>query len=272
VKTETLLTRQTIAKIGYGTWNVGGGMSPDYSQDNRAVNAICAALEAGYTHFDTAEMYANGHTEELLARAIRESGIPRETLFLTTKVWTNHLHYRDVIKACENSLKRLQTTYLDLYLIHWPGNVPIEDTFRGMNDLARQGLARAVGVSNFDLDQLRRAQSLSETPVVTNQVPYSIHNRRYAENGVLAYCQQNGILLTAYTPVEKGRVAKDTTLQTIARKHNATPTQVALAWLIHQSCVIAIPMSQNPQHIQENFRAGDVVLDASDMELLEKNN
>lgn len=265
---EPLINGQTISKIGFGTWNIGGGMSPDYSQDVRGVAALRAALETGYTHFDTAEMYANGHTEELLARAIRETHTPREKLFLTTKVWTNHLREKDTLKACENSLRRLQTDYLDLYLIHWPGSVPLEETFRALNDLSRRGLVRAVGVSNFDLPLLRRAQSLSETPIVNNQVPYSLHHREYAQNGVLAYCQENGIVFTAYTPVEKGRVANAAALQALARKHNATPTQIALAWLIHQPRVITIPMSHNPAHILENYRAGEVKLDEGDMAAL----
>ena len=262
---EPLLTGTPIPKIGFGTWNVGGGMSPDYSQDSRGIAALRSALETGYPHFDTAEKYANGHTEELIARAVQESGTPRESLFFTSKVWTNHLPHREVIKACENSLRRLQTEYLDLYLIHWPGNVPLEDTFLGLNDLTRRGLVRAIGVSNFDLSLLRRAQTLSETPIVNNQVPYSLHHREFAKNGVLAYCQENGIVFTAYTPVEKGRVANDTTLQALARKHGATPTQIALAWLIHQPRVITIPMSHNPAHIAENFHAGDVKLDEGDM-------
>ena len=268
MKVEPLLSGLSIPKLGFGTWNIGGGMSPDYSQDARGVAAIRAALETGYTHFDTAEMYANGHTEELIARAIRETGVPRNRLFLTSKVWTNHLHHQNVIKACENSLRRLQTDYLDLYLIHWPGSVPLDDTFRGLNDLTRRGLVRAVGVSNFDLNLLRRSQALSETPIVNNQVPYSIHHREYVQNGVLAYCQENGIVLTAYTPVEKGRVARNSVLQTIARKHAATPSQIALAWLIHQPRVITIPMSHNPAHILENFQATEVRLDEEDMAML----
>ncbi|GAB4580004.1 MAG: aldo/keto reductase [Anaerolineales bacterium] len=266
--TEPLLNGHTIPKIGFGTWNIGGGMSPDYSQDARGVAAIRAALETGYTHFDTAEMYAHGHTEELIARAIRETRTPREKLFLTSKVWTNHLREKDTIKACENSLRRLQTDYLDLYLIHWPGSVPVEETVRGLNDLTRRGLVRAVGVSNFNLPLLRRAQAVSETPIVNNQVPYSLHHREYVNNGVLAYCQENGIVFTAYTPVEKGRVANDATLQTIARKHGATPTQIALAWLIHQPRVITIPMSHNPAHILENFRAAEIRLEEADMQQL----
>jgi len=269
MKHETLLTGAPIPKIGFGTWNVGGGMSANYSQEDRSLIALRAALEAGYTHFDTAEMYADGHAEELLARAIHATGTNRETLFLTTKVWTNHMRHQDVIHACENSLKRLQTDYIDLYLIHWPNdNVPLQDTFQGLNDLSRRGLARAIGVSNFDLDPLRRAQTLSETPIVTNQVPYSLHNQRYVENGILAYCQENGIVLTAYTPVEKGSLANEPAVKDLARKYNATPIQIALAWLIQQPRVITIPMSLNPAHLTENFRAAEIALSDKDMEKL----
>jgi len=265
---ETLHNGQTVAKIGFGTWNVGGGMSPDYSQDSRAVTAIRAALEAGYTHIDTAEMYANGHAEELIARAIHETRTPREKLFITSKVWTNHSHYQDTLRACENSLRRLQTEYLDLYLIHWPGSVPLRETFRALNELHASGKIRHVGVSNFDLGLLRQSQALCHSPIATNQVPYSLHHREYVKNGVLAYCQQNDILLTAYTPVEKGRVATEPNVQAIARKHNATPVQIALAWLIQQPRVIAIPMSQNPTHVTENLHAVDIELDEGDLEQL----
>lgn len=269
MKFETLLNGQNFPKIGFGTWNLGGGMAPNYAEDERYLAALRAALDIGYTHFDTAEMYASGHAEELLAQAIQDTRVPRERLCLTTKVWTNHMRHRDVVRACENSLRRLQTDYVDLYLIHWPNDrVPLEDTFRGMNEVARRGLARALGVSNFNLAELRRAQSLSETPIVTNQVPYSLHHRTYAQNGVLAYCQKTSILLTAYTPIEKGRVARDPLVQALARKYNATPVQIALAWLVQQPRVITIPMSLNPAHIAENFHAADLTLDQEDMEKL----
>lgn len=269
MKHYTLPNNDRIPVLGFGTWNIGGGMSPDYSQDERGVAAIRAALETGYRHIDTAEMYASGHTEALVARAIRESGIPRQQLFLTTKVWHTHLRYDDVLRAAEGSLRRLETDYIDLYLIHWPGSVPLAETFRALNRLHAQGVVRHLGVSNFDLNLLKRSQALCHSPIVTNQVPYSLHHREYARNGVLAYCRENGILLTAYTPVEKGRVAHDPLVQEIARKHNATPVQIALAWLVQQPGVIAIPMSQNPRHIEENFRAAAIELDEEDMERLE---
>jgi len=265
---ETLPNGLRIAKIGYGTWNVGGGMSPDRSQEARALRALRHALEVGYTHIDTAEMYADGFTETLVGKAIRQSGVPREDLFITTKVWTNHLHYKDALKACENSLRRLETDYIDLYLIHWPGRVPLEETFRALNELHAQRKILHVGVSNFDLAQVRKSQALCNAPIVANQVPYSLHTRKYERNGVLDYCRENDILLTAYTPVEKGRVSQDTALKEIAGKYGATPVQIALAWLIHQPRIITIPMSLNPRHIEENFQAANIRLDPADFKRL----
>jgi diketogulonate reductase-like aldo/keto reductase len=268
MKFETLPYDLTIPKIGYGTWNVGGGMSPDRSQEARALAAIRHAIQIGYTHIDTAEMYAAGYTEELVAKAIRQSGVAREQLLITTKLWTNHLRYQDAIQACENSLRRLETDYIDLYLIHWPGEVPLRETFRALNELHAQRKILHVGVSNFDLPMLEESRKLCNAPIVTNQVPYSLHTRRYERNDMLAYCQQHDILLTAYTPVEKGRVVQNTTLRGIAEKYDATAIQIALAWLIHQPRVIAIPMSQNPVHIEENLGAADIDLSDADFKML----
>ena len=258
-----------IPVLGLGTYGMGGGMSPSYSQDEKLVNAIRTAIVLGYTHIDTAEMYASGHTEELVGRAIKDFN--RADLLIATKVKPANLRYPDVLAALQGSLKRLDTEYVDLYLIHWPNSsIPLEETFRALNELVARGQARRLGVSNFSLNELKRARELSETPLVTNQVPYSIYERRYVRNGVLEYCQQNGIILTAYTPIEKGRVARDAEIRAIAEKHSATPVQVALSWLIHQPQVIAIPMSTNPKHLKENLGALDVELSEEDFERLNR--
>lgn len=244
----------TIPKLGFGTWKIGGGSYADPKLDSASLTALRTALEVGYTHFDTAEMYGGGHTEELLSQAIRESQTDRENLLITTKVTPSHLKYDDVLRACENSLRRLKMEYIDLYLIHWPNvGMNLNDTFRALNKLVQDRKVRHLGVSNFNLRLLKESQALSETPLITNQVPYSISDRSYVHNGVLDYCQQNDILLTAYEPVDKGRLPISRTLQLIAEAHNATPYQIALAWLIAQPRVITIPMSYNPQHIRENF-------------------
>jgi diketogulonate reductase-like aldo/keto reductase len=212
----------------------------------------------GYTHIDTAEMYANGHTEELIGQVIQD--FKRELLFITSKVWSSNLRYQDVLEACEGSLSRLGTTYLDLYLIHWPSSsVPLAETFRALNELVENGKVRYLGVSNFDLTQLKEAQGLSNSQIVTNQVPYSVLNRRYFHNGVLEYCQNNAILLTAYSPL-KGGVRSNAKVKRIARQHRVTPAQVALHWLIRQPKVITIPKSTNEQHLRENMAAVKIEL------------
>jgi len=265
MKYETLHNVQ-IPKIGFGTWNIGGGMSPDHSKDERSLRALRAALETGYTHFDTAEMYANGHAEELMGQVVREAGVPREKLFITSKVDASHLHYDDVLRACQNSLNHLGMDYLDLYLIHWPSSrIPLKETFRALNQLVREGRVRHVGVSNFDVRLLKQAQAESEAPIFTDQVPYSLADRSYVQNGVLAYCQENDILLTAYSPVKEGRLRASSTVQAIADAHEATPYQIALAWLTSQPRVITIPMSFNPEHIAENFAAADIELTAEEL-------
>ncbi len=261
----------TLPKLGFGTWKIGGGSYADLKLDSISRAALRSALDLGYTHFDTAEMYANGHAEELLGQAIRESGVKRETLFITTKVMPSHLKYDEVLNACEKSLKRLGMDTIDLYLIHWPSSgMKLEDTFRALNKLVRDGKVRHLGVSNFNLKLLKQSQSLSETPIVTNQVPYSINDRSYADNGVLEYCQQNDIFLTAYEPVDKGRLHVNKTLQAIADSHRATPYQIALAWIISQPRVITIPMSFNSQHIKENFDAVEIQLRPNEIEQLTK--
>ena len=254
-----------IPVIGLGTWEVGGHSSPDYSQDESVIRAWKQALEMGYTHIDTAEMYGGGHTEQLVGKVIQ--GVDREKLFLTSKVWQTHLSYQGVKGALQGSLKRLGTDYLDLYLIHWPTRgVPLEETFRALNEVVEQGLVRHIGVSNFHLALLEKARELAETPLATDQVPYSVFNRKYQDNGVLAYCQEHGILFTAYTPVEKGKLAQSEALQQIARQHEATAIQVALKWVVAQPGVITIPQSTNVEHLRQNLEAVGVELSPEEME------
>ncbi|MBX3037169.1 MAG: aldo/keto reductase [Anaerolineales bacterium] len=270
MKFETL-NNLTLPKIGFGTWNIGGGSTPNLKLDSAHVTALRSALDVGYTHFDTAEMYADGHAEELLGQAIRESGIKRESLFITSKVMPSHLRYDDVLRACEKSLQKLKMEYIDLYLIHWHsvGN-KYEDTFRALNKLVKDGKVKHLGVSNFNLKLLKQAQELSETHIVTNQVPYSLSDRSYVKNGVLEYCQQNNIFLTAYEPLDKGSMRSNKTLEAIAKAHNKSVFQIALAWVISQTNIITIPMSTNPQHIQENFEAAEIVLTQEEIDLLSK--
>jgi len=259
----------TLPKIGFGTWRIGGETSPDPTTDPASTTALHSALKIGYTHFDTAEYYSGGHAEELLGHAIRETKIKREDLFITSKISPEHLNYDDVFKSCENSLHRLQMDYVDLYLIHWPRmGMKLEETFRALNQLVRDGKVKYLGVSNFNLKLLKQAQAYSETPILTNQVPYSLPEHSYVKNGVLEYCQQNDILVTAYSPVKFRSVRVNKTLAEVAQAHSATPFQIALAWLVTQPRVITIPMSFNPAHIRENFDAADIELSAEEISKL----
>ena len=259
MKYETVQGR-SIPKIGFGMWRIGGDSYPDPSLDSKSMTALRTALEVGYTHFDTAEAYASGHSEELLGRAIRETNTKRERLFITTKVSPEHLAYEQVLRSCENSLQRINTEYVDLYLIHWPprASAQLDEAFRALNKLVRDGKVKHLGVSNFNLKLLKQAQSLSETPILTDQVPYRLPDRTYVENGVLEYCQQNDILLTAYSPVKFRDLPVNKTVQAIAAAHSVTSFQIALAWLVAQPRVITIPMSFNPGHIRDNFEAAEI--------------
>jgi diketogulonate reductase-like aldo/keto reductase len=260
---------QRIPKIGFGTWTIGGQTTADPVDDERSLGALHSALELGYTHFDTAEFYAAGHAEVLLGKAIREHGLARAELFITSKVSPEHLDYDNVLRSCANSLRRLGMDYLDLYLIHWPqAGMKLEESFRALNQLVREGKVRYLGVSNFNLKLLTKAVSLCETPLFTNQVSYSVPDRTVVDNGVLEYCQQNDVLLTAYSPVLRRNIKSNPTLRAIAQSRSVTHFQVALAWLTTQPRVITIPMSFNPQHQAENLQAADLILSETEMEQL----
>jgi diketogulonate reductase-like aldo/keto reductase len=258
-----------IPKVGFGTWSIGGHTLAEPESDERSLAALHSALKLGYTHFDTAEFYSAGHCEELIGRAVRESGIDRGKLFITTKVSPQHLGHDKVLQSCANSLKRLNMDYIDLYLIHWPMvGMNLKETFRALNQLVREGQVQHLGVSNFNVKLLQQAAGLSETPLLANQVPYSIPDQKYKKNGVLDYCQQHDILLTAYTPVNHRYTAGNKDLKAAAQAHGISAHQLSIAWLTSQPRVITIPMSTNPQHQLENLQAADIVLSAEEIEQL----
>jgi diketogulonate reductase-like aldo/keto reductase len=256
-----------IPVIGLGTYGIGGGSMADPSTDEEHVKVLRKAFELGYTHLDTAEVYASGHSEEVIGMALEE--IDRESLFITTKVDPSNLEIKDFKKSLRGSLNRLKTGYIDLYLIHWPSDsLPVEKWFDGMNWAYDEGLIRHAGVSNFNVDQLEAAAEYCNHPIVTNQVPYGLQDRKYVTNGVLEYCQEKGILLTAYSPVKKGSL-ENTAVKEISDKHGITPAQTALAWLIQQPAVITIPKAADIGHLKENIAAADVVLDDDDTRQLD---
>lgn len=267
MKYKNLSTGENISVLGLGTWRMGGSMTPDYSNDKQLVEIMQQAIQLGYSHIDTAEMYGGGHTEELIGRATQR--FARRELFITTKVWQSNLHYQGVLNAVESSLKRLHSDYIDMCLIHWPNmSFPLIESMRALNHLVQQGKVRHVGVSNFDLELLKQALEHSNTPIATNQVRYNLYHRKVQQNGVLEFCQDQGILLTAYTPFERGTILNNPIVQQIATNHSASPSQVALAWLIHQPNVITIPMSTRVAHLEQNLGAIDLELNPEELELL----
>lgn len=242
-----------IPALGIGTWGMGGWFSRDTSHDNECIDAIRTAVKLGMTHIDTAEIYGNGHAEEIVGKAIK--GIPRKKLFITTKVAKNHLHYNDVINSAMQSMKRMSIKYIDLYLIHWPNpKVPLKETMSALDYLVERKLVRFIGVSNFSLRLLKEAQSYSKNKIAANQVEYNLL-KRDAEK-MLCYCQKNGILLIAYKPLALGKLAHKgfRPFDEICLKYDKTPAQVALNWLISKQNVIAIPKASS-KHVKENLGA-----------------
>jgi len=269
MKTESLYTGEKISKIGFGTWRMGGTGSPDPASNADSLAALRSAIKLGYTHFDTAEMYAGGHSEELLGQAIQESGVERKSFFIASKVYMNHLQSAEMVRACEGTLRRLKMDYLDLYLIHWPtAEMDMEDTCRGFNQLVREKKVRYLGVSNFDVPLMEKMRSFLDVPIANNQAPYNLTDRTYAKNGVLDYCRKHNIVLTAYSPVRAGAEMMTQAVSDIAAAHQATPHQIALAWIVQQPGVITIPSAFSPRHQVENLAAQDIVLSPAEMDQL----
>ena len=266
-----------IPSLGLGTWLIGGDLESDYSDDKTAVKSIRKAIELGYYHIDTAEMYGNGHCEELIGEAIK--GIDREKLFITSKVRESKLKYNDVIKSAKESLKRLQTDYIDLYLIHSPSDlIPIEETMKAFDYLVDQNMVKYIGVSNFKVDQLIEAQSYTKHRIVANQIEYSLLTRnsgKYSgnvdmESKTIPYCQENDIIIMAERPLERGLLLKShPLLDKMELKYNKTKAQIAMNWLISKKNVITIPKSTNENRLKENLGSLGWTLEHEDIKLLD---
>jgi len=242
-----------IPVIGLGTWGMGGGRTPDSSNDEEDIAAMRAGIDLGMTHIDTAEMYGSGHAEELVGEAIEP--YDRRTLFITTKVWRTHLRYDDLVSSMEASLGRLGVDHVDLYLIHWPNpEVPLRETMRALEHCVDEGYTRFIGVSNFPAPLVGEAQThLKDHRLVADQVEYNLVEQSPRKE-LLPHCREHGVTLIAYTPLAKGRLAKpgNTVLDSIAEKHGKTQSQVALNWLISQEKVVAIPKASRIEHLKDN--------------------
>jgi diketogulonate reductase-like aldo/keto reductase len=257
-------TGPQLPVIGQGTWN-----APESgARAEQAQRAIRRGIELGMTHLDTAEMYGAGRVEELLGEAI--AGLPRETLFVATKVLPGNADFRGTLRAADRSLKRLRLEYVDLFMLHWPGDHPIEETMRALERLVEDGKTRFAGVSNFDVDEMLEAESfLRNVPLACNQVLYHLRERG-VEHRLIPAARERGIAIVAYTPFGRGQFPRAQTaeggvLDAVARKHGATPRQVILAFLTRESNVFTIPKASSVDHVEENAAAGDLTLDPADM-------
>lgn len=257
MKTVRLPSGQRVPALGQGTWSMGD------TKRERAheLAALRLGLDLGITLIDTAEMYGDGNSEELIAEAIEGR---REEVFLVSKVLPQNATLRGTIKACEGSLRRLKTDRLDLYLLHWREKLPLEGTLSAFERLVQDGKIRYWGVSNFDVADMEELEELSGGSEVTaNQVLYNL-TRRGIEFDFMPWCRERHVPIMAYSPIEQGRLLKKAALKKIASRHGVSPSQVALAWVLRHDDVIAIPKAAKPAHVQDNHRALDLKLSKQD--------
>jgi len=263
IPTTTLPSGAKIPIFGLGTWRMGE------SARRRAgeVAALRHGIERGVTLIDTAEMYGDGEAESIVADA---AGNNREILFIVSKVLPNNSSKHGTIAACERSLKRLKTDRIDLYLLHWRGSPPLQETVSAFKALVSAGKILHWGVSNFAIDEMDELdQTLDGGACATNQVLYNL-TRRGIEFDLMPACRARKIPIMAYSPIEQGRMLNHTALREVGNRHNATPAQVALSWLLRQNSVIAIPKSTMLAHVDENLASLNVKLTAVDLATLDK--
>lgn len=234
-------------------------MGEDAAAAASETRALRLGVDLGMTMIDTAEMYGEGRTEEFLGQALE--GL-RDQLYLVSKVYPHNATRAGVVQACERSLRRLRTDVLDLYLLHWPGSVPLEETVAGFEALIDAGKIRAWGVSNFDTSEMKSLEGLG---CATNQILYNV-TRRGPEFDLLPYLAKNGIPVMAYSPVEQGRLPSGGSLASVAARHGVSPYQVALAWVLRHPEVSAIPKASKEAHVRENHAALDIQLGPQDLE------
>jgi diketogulonate reductase-like aldo/keto reductase len=261
-------TNIEVPIIGQGTWLID-------DDDNRAIETLQNGFDLGMTHIDTAEMYGNGKAEELVGQAIE--GRNRDDIFLVSKVLPSNASFEGTIKACKNSLKRLKTDYLDLYLLHWPSyQYPITETMKAMEKLVKDNLTKFIGVSNFNLKELQQAeQALQNERIACNQLLYNL-DYRAIEKRIIPYCSKQGIAVVGYSPFGHGNFyspqsAKGKVLAEIANSHVRTPRQVVLNFLSLYSNVFTIPKTSQPERVVENCKSADGSWKLTDKDIEEIN-
>ncbi len=256
IPTKKLKNGFEIPILGIGTARmIGSRDNEDISDDSTDIAAIKAGIAMGINHIDTAELYGEGHAEEIVGRAI--SNIERSKLFITSKVHSPHQSYKGVLNAAKESLRRMGTDYFDLYLIHQPDlKVPIRETMEAMNYLVDKGISRFIGVSNFSRKRLTEAQSYSRHKIVLNQVHYNLVIREAEKDGLVKFCQDNDIILSAWRPLQKGDFLKESTLlMDMSIKYRKSAAQIAINWLISQQNIIAITKMRKKEHLIDNLGA-----------------
>jgi len=234
----TLRSGAQMPLVGLGTWTLRG---------QEATDAVQAALEMGYRHIDTAEVYGN---QRAISDGIRAAGIPREELFIVSKVAREHLRYEEVLVAARQTLADLRTDYVDLYLIHWPSpSVPLRETLVALSELQRKGSIHAIGVSNFTPQHLQEALETGVATIENDQVPYHPHAN---QEPLRQLCQEQGIVVTAYSPLGRGDIIRNVDVQELAVARGRTPAQLVLRWLLDKG-VAVIPRSRTARHLSENL-------------------
>lgn len=263
IPTTRLPSGAEIPIFGLGTWRMG----EDARRRTAEVKALRHGLALGITLIDTAEMYGDGEAEAIVAEAVAKR---RDEVFIVSKVLPENSSRRGTIAACERSLKRLKTDRIDLYLLHWRGSVPLEETIEAFAALVEAGKILHWGVSNFDISDMTE---LGDTPggdrAQTNQVLYNL-TRRGIEFELMPWCRKHHMPIMAYSPIEQGRMLGHASLREVAKRHDATPAQVALAWLTRQKGVIAIPKAATLAHVEENLGSLDLRLTGDDLAALDR--
>ncbi len=260
-----LASGEQLPALGLGTWRMGETKRSRTAE----VSAVTTAIEIGYRLIDSAEMYGDGGAEEIVGQAVQQAfragTLKREDLTIVSKVLPSNASHAGVMRACERSLKRLQLDMMDLYLLHWRGSVPLKDTVAAFEQLRNEGIIRHWGVSNFDTADMQQLCSLPDgANCVANQVYYSASERNI-EFGLLPWQRENGIATLAYSPIDQGALARDPTFATIGRRHGVSASSAALAWVLRQPDVIAIPKAVSASHLLENYRASQLELSAEDL-------
>lgn len=247
-----LASGHEIPILGLGTWQLKG------SQCERIIKV---AIELGYTHIDTAWMYQN---QTQIGNALRDIGVEREDLFITSKIWHTHLKHDEVLSQFDVCINDLQMDYVDLLLIHWPSDsVPFKETFGAFKEIYDAGKVKSIGISNFSIEQVEKACDVSELPICTNQVEYHVRNNKEV---LRAHCETRNIPITAHRPLAVGNLAEDKELGEIGKRHGKTAAQVALRWLV-QKGIITIPKSGSEPHLRENLDIFDWQLTDEEMQI-----